>query len=147
MKRSSSLVCEFNRTQREASLDTISSQTAINWLKAERPKTAIYPHQTDYCDYCSKIKAEIQACQQRISRHLQSGTTSESIEELKKKKEDLEKDVAEHRKIARESLQYYREMKLKCKQQWKDIVEIETTPSSPKRDENQKVLQSPSHYY
>lgn len=58
-KVKSSLVCEFNRTQREAGLDTISSQTAINWLKAERPKTAIYPHQTDYCDYCSKIKAEI----------------------------------------------------------------------------------------
>ena len=40
-KVKSSLVCEFNRAQREAGLDTISSQTALNWLKAERPKVAL----------------------------------------------------------------------------------------------------------
>ena len=34
-KTMSSLVYEFNRTQRKASLDTISSQTALSWLKAE----------------------------------------------------------------------------------------------------------------
>ena len=91
-KVQTSLVCEFNRTQREAGLDTISSQTALNWLKAERSKIAIYPHQSDYCDYCSKINVEIQGCTQKISRHLQSGSTSsEDIQELKKKKEDLEK--------------------------------------------------------
>ena len=84
-------MCEFNRTQREAGLGTISSQTALNWLKAERSKIAIYPHQSDCCDYCSKIKFEIQGCTQKISRHLQSGSTSsEDIQELKKKK-DLEK--------------------------------------------------------
>ena len=55
-KVKSSLACEFNRSQREAGQATISSQTALNWLKAERPKTAIYPHQSDYCDYCSKVK-------------------------------------------------------------------------------------------
>ena len=83
-KVKSSLVCEFNHTQREAGLDTILNQTALNWLKAERPKTAIYPHQTDYCDYCSKDKVKIEACQQRISRHLQSGGPStEDIEELR----------------------------------------------------------------
>ena len=73
--------------QKEVGLDTISNQTALNWLKAERPKTVIYPHQTDYCDYYSKVKLEIQACQQRITRHLQSGAaSSEDIEELKKNK-------------------------------------------------------------
>ena len=34
-KVKSSLVCEFNQAQREAGMDTISSQTALNWLKAE----------------------------------------------------------------------------------------------------------------
>ena len=83
----SSLVYEFNRTQRKASLDTISSQTALSWLKAEWPKTAIYPHQSDYCDYCSKKKVDIQRCTQSISRHLQSGSSStEDFEELKRKK-------------------------------------------------------------
>ena len=37
-------VYEFNHTQKEVGLDTISNQNALNWLKAERPKTAIYPH-------------------------------------------------------------------------------------------------------
>jgi len=44
------------KKRRESEVDTISSQTALNWLKAERPKTAIYPHQSEYCDYCSKIE-------------------------------------------------------------------------------------------
>lgn len=135
-KAMSSLVYEFNRTQREASLDTISSQTALNWLKAERPKTAIYPHQSDYCDYCSKIKVEIQGCTQSISRHLQSDSSStEDIEKLKKKKEDLQNDVEEHRKIAREVLQYYRQMKERCNKQWCEIVELESSSSSPERDQ------------
>ena len=91
-KVNTSLVCEFNRAQREAGLGTISSQSALNWLKAERPKTAIYPHQSDYCDYCSKIKVEIQGFTQKISRHLQSGSSStENIQELNKKKEDYKK--------------------------------------------------------
>lgn len=142
-KVKSSLLCEFNRTKREAGLDTISNQTALNWLKAERPKTAIYPYQTDYCDYFSKVKTEIQACQQKTSRHLQSGSSSaEVIEELKSNKEDLEKSMAEHRTTARESLQYYREMKQKCEQQWKDINQLESTPSSSERDESLQVLQS-----
>ena len=95
-KVKTSLVSEFNRAQRETGLGTISSQTAITWLKSERPKIALYPHQSDYCDYCSKLKVEIQSCQQRISRLLQGGScTSEEIQELKKK-EDLEKDMEEH---------------------------------------------------
>lgn len=113
-KVKTSLVCEFNRAQREAGEDTISSQTALTWLKVERPKTAIYPHQTDYCDYCSKIKTEIQAYQQRINRVLQGGGSSvEDVEELKKKKDELEQSLQGHRKIARESLEYYRQMKQK----------------------------------
>jgi len=72
-KVKSSLVCEFNHTQREAGLDTSLNQTALNWLEAERPKTAIYLHQTDYCDYCSKDKVKIEACQQRISRSSRMG--------------------------------------------------------------------------
>lgn len=116
-KVKTSLVSEFNRTQREAGLDTISSQTALNWLKIERPKTAIYPHQSDYCDFCSKVKLEIQACQQTITRLLQSGSSSaEDIQEHKMSKEALESEPEDHRKIARESIESYRKMKVKCSQ-------------------------------
>ena len=139
-KVKTSLVCEFNHTRREAGLDTISSQTALNWLKAEHPKTAIYPHQSDYCDYCCKVKNEIQAYHQRISRHLQGGSSSvEDIQELKKNKEHLEQNLQDHRKVARESLQYYRQIKEKCSKQWK---ELESTESSPERNETLKQFQS-----
>ncbi len=67
-KTMSSPVYEFNRTQRKASLNTISSQTALSSLKVEGPKTAIYPHQSDDCDYCSRKKMDIQRCAQSISR-------------------------------------------------------------------------------
>ena len=69
-KTKTSLVCEFNRTQTEAGRECISSQTALNWLRAGRPKVSIYPHQSDYCEFCSKTKIEMQALQQRINRAL-----------------------------------------------------------------------------
>ena len=142
-KVKTSLVCEFNRTQKEAGLDTISSQTALNWMKAERPKTAIYPHQSDYCDYCSKVKVEIQACQQKLTRLLQGGSSSaEDIQEIRKNKEDLENDMEEYRRVARESLQHYRQLKERCEEQWKEIIKLESTPSFPERDEKLKNLQS-----
>ncbi len=95
-----------------------------NCPKAERPKTAIYPRPV-YCDYCCKVKNDIQACQQRLNRHLQSGSSSvEEIEELKKNKEDLEHGLDNHRKIAREALQYYRQMKVKCSKQWKKLLNL-----------------------
>ena len=135
-----SLVCEFNRCQTEAGQGTVCSSTVLSWLKEERPKVAIYPHQSYYCDYCSKVKKETQACQQKIARHLQSGSTSEDVfEKLKKEKEDLEKKLEEHRKIARESLQYYHQMKEKCASQWKEIVDLQSTEPSPERDEKFNV--------
>lgn len=50
--------------------------------------------------------------------------------------------MAEHRKIARESLKYYRDMKQEYEKQWKEITELLSTPSSPEREEKLKVLQS-----
>lgn len=61
-----SLVAEFNRTQTELGRNTISNFSARAWLKSERPTFAIYPHQVDCCDFCAKIKKDIQAKQQII---------------------------------------------------------------------------------
>ena len=72
-KKATSLVSEFNRSQAEAGKGTISNTTALSWLKNERPKVAIYPHQTDYSDFCVIVKKEIQGHQQTINRLLQSG--------------------------------------------------------------------------
>ena len=45
-----SVVGEFNRVQRERGRGECSNGSSHNWLKSERPKVAICPHQEDYCD-------------------------------------------------------------------------------------------------
>ena len=56
-----SVVGEFNRVQRDQGRQEISNGSSHNWMKADRPKVAICPHQEDYCDTCSKSKAAIHA--------------------------------------------------------------------------------------
>ena len=86
---------------------------------------------------------DIQRCTQSISRHLQSGSSStEDFEELKKKKEDLQNDMEEHRKITRESLQYFHHFIERCNKQWCEIVALESSSSSPERDQKLQQLQN-----
>jgi len=69
-----SLVCEFNHTQLEEGKATISDFSATTWLKQERPKLAIYPHQATTVISVRKVKKEIQGHQQAINRLRQSGS-------------------------------------------------------------------------
>ncbi len=91
---------------------------------------------------------DIQRCTQCISRHFQSGSRStEDFEKIKKKKEDLQNDVKEYRKIARESLQYYCHFLKNCNKQWCKTVELESSSSSPERDQNFKSFRTSSLCY
>ena len=106
---------------------TTSDFSATTWLKKERPKHAIYPHKADYCDYCAKVKANIQEKQTSINRKLQSGSADATeIAQLEKDKQTLEDKLQEHKDVARESLQYYKEMKTKCCEQWKEIIALDS---------------------
>ena len=64
------------------------------------------------------------------------------LKNSKRKMEDLQNDMEEHRKIARESLQYYRHFKERCNKQWCEIVELESSSSSPERDQKLQQLQN-----
>lgn len=124
-KKLTSLVSEFNRLQADAGKGTICSTTAISWLKAECPKFALYPHQTDYCDFCVVVKKEIQGHQQTINRLLQSGNaTAEELQRCESMKKECETRLQEHKDVARSSWEYYRDMTRKCAQQWKEITEL-----------------------
>ena len=117
------------------------SVSAAAWLRDNRPKVAIYPHQVDYCDFCTKVK-EIHAIQQTINRLHQSG--SSSVEEITQSEDDKKEKTAlleEHLDQAKESLKYYREMKERCSTQWKKIEELQQLPtlSSEQRDELQHL--------
>ena len=109
--------------------------------KAERPKVSIYPHQSDYCDFCSKVKTGTQALQQQINRALQSGNVlTDDVQEHEKNKEVLEQNLQDHRTVARESLQYYHQMKVKCSRQWKELTELEKVAPSAERNETLQQL-------
>ena len=138
-----SLVGEFNRIQIEEGSPTISDFSALTWLKKERPKHAIYPHKTDYCDYCAKVKATIQEKQTSVNRKLQSGSADVTeIAELEKEKQALEDKLQEHKDVARESLQYYKEMKTRCCEQWEEITTLESKcDRSSAEDEQLEQLQ------
>ena len=85
-----SVVGVFNRLQSECGQPTISNFAACSWLKAERPKLAIYPHKLDYCDLCAHIKCKMQEKQTTINRKKQSGSVeSGELEMLEKEKEEL----------------------------------------------------------
>lgn len=71
-----SVVGEFNREQRERGRGECSNGSSHNWLKRERPKVAICPHQEDYYDTCSKTKIEMHAKQTTINRLLQSANAN-----------------------------------------------------------------------
>ena len=135
-KLASSLVGEFNRVQTESGKSTISNYSACVWLRDERPKVAIYPHKVDYCDFCAKVKKELQAIQQSINRLQQSGSaTLQELKELEDDKQAKTSLLEEPLDTARESLKYYKEMKERCAQQWKRISEMEQLPSrSPEQE-------------
>ena len=64
-----------------------------------------------------------------------------------KKKEDLQNDVEEYSKIARGSLQFYRHFKKHCNKQWCKIVELESSRSSPERDQKFQKFRTSSICY
>ena len=74
-----SVLGEFNRVQKENNRQTISNYSGSVWLKQERSKYAIYPHQKDYCDTCAKIKLNIQSKHMSLTRLHESGSALESI--------------------------------------------------------------------
>ena len=128
------MVSEFNRIRSEAGQDTISDYSATTWLKQERPKIAIYPHQADYCDFCSKVKKEIQGHQQKTNRLKQSGSArAEDIQAAETNKAQAELLVSNHREVARESLKYYKEMKMRCASDWKEIQELQKSSDNSAR--------------
>ena len=120
-KMTSSLVGEFNRTQRERGRGGCSDGPAWNWLKQDKPKYSLYPHKSDYCDFCAQTNEEINRQRTTLNRIRQTGSSSEedqkAIEEEIKSIEDI------HKTEATLSLQHYHEATQRCSAEWKKIAE------------------------
>ena len=126
----SSVVNEFNRSQREAGKQGCSNGSSANWLKLERPKHAICPHQEDYCDTCAKAKETIRGKQTTLNRLKQAAaSTPEDLFALEDEIQSCQATQAKHREEACESHAYFMECTKKCSTQWKRITELETKSS------------------
>ena len=54
-----SVISVFNNAQQLKGKDTVRDSTARGWLEQYRPKFAIHPQYTDYCDTCKCLKEDI----------------------------------------------------------------------------------------
>ena len=78
-KERSSLVSEFNRAQREQGKPEVKSGSTIhNWLKKHRPKHALCPHMTDYCDTCKELDVKCKSLQATKKRLVASGSAQKN---------------------------------------------------------------------
>lgn len=116
-KASHSLLREFNRSQREQGREGCSDRSAFRWLKEDRPKHAVSPHRTDYCDRCKELNEQIYS----NKTILQGLRHSERLLEYEELMEQAEMDLAQHKQ---EVLEHYKFTTEKCKRDWKAIVDL-----------------------
>ena len=72
-KAKASVVSEFNRAEVEQGRGTCGTTAAAEWLDKYRPKVALHPSITDYCDTCKNLKEELFRNQAVKNRLQQSG--------------------------------------------------------------------------
>ena len=124
-KLQSSVVSQFNKAQREKGRQTCHNSAAANWLQKYRPKVALHPSMTDYCDTCKHLKEQLSRNQAVLNRVQQSGSASEGeLRALESTKQELEKELADHKTVATRSREYYKASIDRCKEQWAKIEQL-----------------------
>ena len=115
-------------------------------MKSERPKHSIYPHSLDYCDYCAKKKEELRRNHTILNRIRQTGSAEE--EEQKRIESEivtLTSELEAHCQNAKKSHDYYNETKKRCKEEWKEIMALESKEG--RTEEEEVTLQSLKHNF
>lgn len=129
-KEKSSLVEQFNRVQKQIGETTISGTTARKWLLEERPKWALCPSMTDYCDHCKEFQEKISRIRATINRKTQSGNADSSeLLTLQAELVGLEDELKSHKEDAKEGRVHYRHCTLACKDKWNKIRLLEVRSS------------------
>ena len=107
-KAPSSVVSTFNCIQEEAGDKTCSGFAAHQWLSDHRPKLALHPHKSDYCDTCKGLKKEISRQNATFKRLMQGGSTQEEeLRSVKARIEVSEDTLKVHKEEAAGSRDYY----------------------------------------
>ncbi len=127
-----SLVYEFNRTFQDNM--SISNGTAKKWLKTYKPKHAISPKKTDYCEMCVECQEQKRRHETISMRLQQNGNGSEDeIRENQALAESYGLLLDEHRMDAGSELQHYREQTNKCRTLYSHIEEYQKKEPKTKR--------------
>ena len=133
-KARASVVSVFNRSQEEAGEGTCSGFAAREWLKNFRPKVAIQPHRSDYCDTCKHLKEEVSRHQTILKRLLQSGSSSE--QEMRDTEASIysnEEDLRHHKEEASAARDFYNTRVKKCQSDWLEIGSL-TSQENPSEE-------------
>ena len=87
----------INCAQREIGRDTCSAFAARQWLKEYRPKVALHPHKSDYCDTCKFLKEEIARQNAVLKRLAQSGSAqAQNLTDVQGNIEVAEQELRTH---------------------------------------------------
>ena len=132
-----SLLCEFNRVQEEEGRKTCSDRSVFRWLKEDRPRHAVCPPRTDYCDRCKALKEEMNR-QKTILRHAASCSDTELLSHERLQEEAAEQ-LAQHKGIAQKALEHYRFFAVeKCR---KDCCAINDLNASARLDQLEELFE------
>ncbi len=119
-----SLVYEFNRTLEGGK--RISNGTVKKWLKTYRPKHAISPKKTDYCEMCAECREQKRRHETIATRLQQEGNGSESkIRENLSLAESYGLLLEEHRMDAGFELDHYRCQTLNSRSLFRHMERLE----------------------
>jgi len=129
-----SLVYEFNRSL-DSDNKRISNGTAKKWLKNYRPKHAISPRKTDYCEMCVECQEQKKRCE-TISMRLQlhCNSNENEIRENKALAESYGLLLEEHKMDAGNELQHYREQIKKSRDLYQHIEKLQEKPIKVEKD-------------
>ena len=123
-----SLLCEFNRVQEEEGRQTCSERSAFRWLKEDRPKHAVCPPRTDYCDRCKELNEEINRQKTILQRLRHTGSCSDTeLLNHERLQQEASKKLTEHKAIAQKALEHYRFTVEKCRKDWTAVNDLDAS--------------------
>jgi len=131
-----SLVYEYVRTLEENK--SISNGTAKKWLKMYRPKHAICPKKTDYCEMCVECQEQKRRHETISVRLQQEGNGNEDeIRENKALSESYGLLLEEHKMDAANELDHYRHQTNKSRSLYNHLEELTKKESKSKEEKVQ----------
>ena len=131
-----SLVYEYVRTLEDNK--SISNGTAKKWLRMYRPKHAICPKKTDYCEMCVECQEQKRRHETISMRLQQEGNGNEDeIRENKALSESYGLLLEEHKMDAANELDHYRHQTSKSRSLYNHLEELRKRESKSKEEKVQ----------